>query len=77
MNTNITQLIKNNTVLFDSYRQQHFYYRIAHNEKSFIFPVPIDDVGTATLLATDKAIVFMRWIRKSMEDQTFCEIELA
>jgi hypothetical protein len=33
----------------------------------FAFPVPISDIGTATFKATDKAMLFMRYIRKHME----------
>jgi len=31
----------------------------------FILPVPIDDIGTATLLPKDKAITYMRLDKKS------------
>jgi len=33
--------------------------------------VPLSDIGDATLHATDKAIVFMRYIRKAVEEHTF------
>jgi hypothetical protein len=33
----------------------------------FEFPVPVSEAGTATFYATDKAILFMRYIRKWME----------
>ena len=33
----------------------------------FAFPVPISDIGTATFKATDRAMLFMRYIRKHME----------
>ena len=33
----------------------------------FNFPVPISDIGTATFLAADKAVLFMRYIRKQLE----------
>ena len=36
-------------------------------ETNFSFIVPISDTGTATFLATDKGILFMRYIRKHME----------
>lgn len=35
-------------------------------ECGFEFPVPISDVGDATFLAQDKALLFMRYIRKHM-----------
>lgn len=78
----IKELVKNNFVFFDSYRQGNFYYRLCQQVKDetgqtnlyYLFPVPIDDIGTATLIATDKAITFMRWIRKAIQDKTFIRI---
>jgi hypothetical protein len=35
-------------------------------ECGFRFPVPIAEAGTATFLAEDRAILFMRYIRKYM-----------
>jgi hypothetical protein len=35
------------------------------------FPVSLEDLGTATLLAEHKAITLMRYIRKALEDHTF------
>jgi hypothetical protein len=79
---NIKNLVKDNYVTFDSYRQGTFYYRIAYLAKGvnveqeipygteFIFPVPVDDIGRATLLSKDKAITYMRWIRKAMSHNT-------
>jgi hypothetical protein len=75
-----------NMVNFDSYRQGYFYYNIGHcteeqlmNSDSAVtiyqFPVPIEDIGTATLLREDKAITFMRWIRKAMQDGTFIKLK--
>jgi hypothetical protein len=36
-------------------------------ECGFLFPVPICEVGTATFLAEDKAILFLRYIRRQLE----------
>lgn len=36
-------------------------------ECGFEFPVPIADVGDATLLSSDRAMLFMRYVRKHME----------
>jgi hypothetical protein len=36
-------------------------------ECGFKFPVPIEDVGTGVFAAEDKAVLFMRWIRKQRE----------
>ena len=61
---NITNLVKIKTVRFVHYRDGHFIYE---TEDGFQFPVPLADIGTATLLAEDKALYFMRWIRRHLE----------
>lgn len=53
-------------VRFSHYRKGALYYK---TENDFVFPVPIDDCGDATFSAEDKAILFMRYIRKAMADQ--------
>lgn len=58
---NLLNLVKNKKVTFAYYRDKELWYKI---DKSFLFPVPIDDIGNATFLAKDKAILFMRYIRK-------------
>lgn len=60
----ITKMVKGKKVTFEFYREGNFFYK---TECGFTFPVPIDDIGTATLLNTDKALFFMRWIRKHKE----------
>ncbi len=37
---------------------------------TFEFPVPVSDIGNATFLAEDKAMLFMRYIRKHIETLT-------
>lgn len=98
MELEIKDLVKDNTVEFECYRQGFFYYRIKRYRKEgehrdefdcigyadgmdsdiwynvYTFPVPLDDIGTATLLSEDKAITFMRWIRKAIEDKTLVKI---
>jgi hypothetical protein len=51
-------------VTFSHYRQKELWYK---TECGFEFPVPIDDTGDGTFLATDKAMLFMRYIRKQLE----------
>jgi hypothetical protein len=69
----IKDIVKNNTVRFAKYRQGVAYYavRVPAEDADYIFPVPLSDIGDATLLATDKAMVFMRYIRRAIEDKTF------
>lgn len=70
---NIKDIVKDNTVRFAKYRQGIAYYtvRVPSEGVDYIFPVPLSDIGDATLLATDKAMAFMRYIRKAIEDKTF------
>jgi len=57
---------------FDSFRNGIFYYNVPHvvSCDRYQFQVPIEDVTGVTLLSSDKAITFMRWIRKSIENGT-------
>ena len=50
-------------VRFIHYRDSELWYE---TECGFEFPVPISEAGTATFHAEDKAILFMRYIRKQM-----------
>lgn len=78
----LKDLIKDNTVRFVYYRDGQFIYEIRHRHvvthdmlhgfsetrtPHFQFPVPLNDIGTATLKSEDKAIYFMRWIRRHLE----------
>ena len=54
-------------VRISSFSRGQLWYR---TENGFEFPVPVLDrkeVGNATFLAEDKAIYFMRYIRKHMQ----------
>ena len=51
------------TVSFVKYFDGDLWYK---TQCGFEFPVPIKDIGTATFLATDKAMLFMRYIRKHL-----------
>ena len=51
-------------VTFKFYRDGQLWYA---TECGFEFPVPISEAGTATFFAQDRAILFMRYIRKSIE----------
>lgn len=64
---NIKDLVKDNVVKFIRFREGNFIYGIAHEGKIFEFPVPLKDIDGTTLLAEDKAILFVRYIRKHLE----------
>jgi hypothetical protein len=81
MKLTIKEIIKDNHVKFREYRKGILYYQIViMNDISlddaglYTFPVPLDDCGDATFKASDKAILFMRYIRKAMDDGTFIKI---
>ena len=61
---NIKDMVKDKSVVFQYYKDGQLFYS---TECGFVFPVPIDDVGTATLNAKDKALLFMRYIRKHLK----------
>jgi hypothetical protein len=51
-------------VFFLHYRKGELWYT---TEDGFQFPVPIDDTGDGTFLAQDRAMLFMRYIRKQLD----------
>ena len=63
--TDIKEMVKDGKkVRFTRYRQGHLYYQ---TEDGFEFSVPLSEAGDATFSAEDRAILFMRYIRKAMD----------
>lgn len=61
----IKEMVKDNKkVIFLYFKNKEFWYE---TECGFKFPVPLDDVGNAEMMASDKAILFMRYIRPHLE----------
>jgi hypothetical protein len=58
---------ENRRVEFTRYFDGQLWYKTEYNEE---FPVPISDIGTATFLANDKAILFMRYMNKWNKEST-------
>lgn len=83
MPIDLKTLLKGNVVHFSHYRKGYLYYTITEVPPlgpvetdpswlvSYCFPVPLEDVGDATFNATEKAILFMRYIRKAQEEGSF------
>ena len=74
MNFNIKDIIKDNKVYFLYAREGKLYYGINYNGKIYQFPVLFSDsneVGNATFMKEDKAIYFMRYIRKAINNNDF------
>lgn len=68
----LARMAKGNTVAFAFYKenkleQGELWYEIDVDGKIFQFPVPISEVGSAIFKASDKATIFMRYIRKELE----------
>lgn len=59
----ITEMVKDQVVQFNYYRDGELWYTTFDG---FLFPVPVADAGGATFKAEDKAIYFMRYIRKQV-----------
>jgi hypothetical protein len=61
----IKEMVRDNKkVTFVYYKERELWYK---TENGFLFPVPIEDTGTASFNHEDKAMLFMRWIRKHIK----------
>lgn len=69
---NLKDMVKDNKkVKFQFYKDGNLWYA---TECGFEFPVPISDIGNATFLSEDKALLFMRYIKpqiKLIEEASF------
>jgi ribosomal-protein-alanine N-acetyltransferase len=72
----IKDIIRDNHVRFLRFRQGHLYYAVTVPGEStdYMFPVAVADVGDATLLAQEKAVLLLRYIRKAMEEGSFVPV---
>jgi hypothetical protein len=65
MKTNVKEHVVNGQkVKFDFYRDKTLYYK---TDKGLLFEVPCSDTGNGVFKNEDKAISYMRWIRKQLE----------
>lgn len=60
----IKEMVKDKKVNFLFYRTGELWYT---TECGFEFPVPISDTGDGVFLSSDRAILFMRYIRKHID----------
>jgi hypothetical protein len=63
MRTLKEMVVNNQKVRFSFYRDGLLWYE---TECGFRFPVPLTEAGTATFLAEDRALLFMRYIRRQL-----------
>lgn len=61
--TNLKEHIKG-TATFIRYSKGELWYK---TEAGLEFAVPVSDTGDGSFMANDKAMLFMRWIRKQLE----------
>lgn len=59
----VKMLVKDQKVHFHFARSGQLWYI---TDSGFVFPVPFSDMGDGTFLPSDKAILFMRYIRKQL-----------
>ena len=66
----VKDLIKDNTASFKYLLTCHdlLIYEVVYGGKRYEFPIPIADLGEATVSRTEKAITLMRYIRKAISD---------
>lgn len=64
MSYNLKEMVAGDKrVHFTFYRKGELWYK---TDCGFEFPVPISDTGDGTFLNTDRAMLFMRYIRKQL-----------
>ncbi len=75
---NIKDVIKDNFVKFSHACEGVLYYSVDVDGKTYEFPVDMNnkqDVGNGVFLKEDKAIYFLRWIRKAVENNKFIQVK--
>jgi hypothetical protein len=57
---------------FVYYRQNLLYYSVVKKNTSekYLFPIPLDDLGDATINNIEKSIFLMRYMRKALDEGT-------
>lgn len=74
---NLKDLVKDNYCNFSHYQGENLFYNVSAYPDSdateyisnYQFPIPIIETGNAFFMAREKAIYFMRWIRKAIENE--------
>ncbi len=61
----VTDLVKGNQANFVRYQSGSLIYSIDAN--GFEFSVPVDELGTAPVGASEKASVFLKWIKATLK----------
>lgn len=65
-NYSIKYMVKDNKkVFFKRYQKNQLWYV---TECGFEFPIDITDTGDGAFVSEDKAMLFMRWIKKAIDN---------
>ena len=68
----ITQLVRE-LAKFTHYEEGKLWYQVIWTDDDgswgglFDFPIPVEDAATGRFLSNDRAMIFMRWMRKHLE----------
>lgn len=68
----IKQLIREQA-RFTHYEEGNLWYQVIWTDDDgawgglFDFPIPVEDAATGRFLSSDRAMIFMRWMRKHIE----------
>ena len=64
-------MVKIRDLVKDNKKARFIYFRDGalhyETEDGFVFPIPVDDAGSATFNAEEKAMLLMRYIRKYLK----------
>jgi hypothetical protein len=66
----IIDIVKDNVAKFDYACGNNIYYKIIGKEKTYLFPIDMSENGTTPFTSEYKAVTLMRWIRKSIKDES-------
>lgn len=72
MKLDLKEIVKNNYCYLTGVSSEFAYYDVdivgEKEIKTFRFSIPLNDIGTTMLGQREKAIILMRWIRKTNEN---------
>lgn len=71
---NLKEIVKGTYSNLLLYRSGVIYYEVSFNEEMYQFPVPLEDVGNASLNKVEKSMTLMRYIRKALKNNEFVKI---
>ena len=73
MKHKLIQIVKGTTAKIAYYQEGNLYYNVDVEDVRYTFPIDVTDineVGKAIFELEDKALIFMRYIRKSIKNET-------